>query len=80
MSQVETEALVEEDGVLLDEQEPLPEHDLVHYDGQWVAQRNGAFVAAAPDEDALLANPAVRETDDRFPVGDPPSGFYTVCA
>jgi Family of unknown function (DUF5678) len=56
----------------------LPEGDLQHYDGQWVAVRDGRVVAAAADEEALRAAPAVREGDDVYPIGDPPSGFYFV--
>jgi hypothetical protein len=56
----------------------LPEGDLQHYDGQWVAVRDGQVVAAAADEDALRADPAVREGDDMYPIGDPPSGFYFI--
>jgi hypothetical protein len=58
----------------------LPEDDLEHYGGQWVALRDGTLVAHAPDLEALQADPAVLPTDDVFPVGDPPSGFYTVNA
>ena len=39
-----------------------------------------SVVAHAADPEALQANPAVLSTDDVFPVGDPPSGFYTVNA
>jgi Family of unknown function (DUF5678) len=58
----------------------LPEHDLEHYSGQWVAVRAGRVIAHDPDPEALQADPAVHPTDDVFPVGDPPSGFYTVSA
>ena len=58
----------------------LDEHDLEHYDGRWVAMREGKVVAHAADMQSLQADPAVLPTDDVFPVGDPPSGFYTVCA
>ena len=58
----------------------LPADDLEHYGGQWVALREGTLVAHAPDLEALQAHPAVLPTDDVFPVGDPPSGFYTVNA
>jgi hypothetical protein len=58
----------------------LPEDDLEHYTGQWVAMRDGTVVAHDADPGALQANPAVLPTDDVFPVGDPPSGFYTVSA
>jgi hypothetical protein len=40
--------------------------------------RAGRIVAHDPDEAALRANPAVQPTDDVFPVGDPPSGFYLI--
>jgi hypothetical protein len=63
-----------------DDARALPESDLEHYSGQWVAVRDGRVVAHDPDPEALQANPAVQPTDDVFPVGDPPSGFYTVSA
>jgi hypothetical protein len=72
--ELETGVMVEE------EQTALPEDDLEHYDGQWVAMRNGKVIAHAVDAEELQANPAVLTTDDVFPVGPPPSGFYTVCA
>jgi hypothetical protein len=52
--------------------------DLEPYDGQWVAVRGDRVVASADDQEALQAHPKVRETDDMYPVGDPPSGFYMV--
>jgi hypothetical protein len=58
----------------------LPEDDLQHYDGRWVALRDGKVVAHAADMETLQADPAVQPSDDVFPVGDPPTGFYTVCA
>jgi hypothetical protein len=61
------------------EEMELPEDDLEHYDGRWVALRDGKVVAHASDAETLQADPAVRETDDVFPVGQPPSGFYTIC-
>ena len=36
------------------------------------------MVAAAADEEALRADPAVQEGDDVYPIGDPPSGFYFI--
>ena len=63
-----------------DDELALPEDDLEHYDGEWVAVRDGKVVAHDVDPEALQANPAVLPTDDLFPVGDPPSGFYTVSA
>ena len=63
-----------------DDELALPEDDLEHYDGEWVAVRDGKVVAHDVDPEALQANPAVLPTDDVFPVGDPPSGFYTVSA
>jgi hypothetical protein len=61
-----------------DEESSLPEGDLEHYTGQWVAVRDGRVVAAALDEEALRADPTVQEGDDVFPIGDPPSGFYFI--
>jgi hypothetical protein len=61
-----------------DEESSLPEGDLQHYDGQWVAVRDGRVVAAAVDEETLRADPAVQEGDDVYPIGDPPSGFYFI--
>ena len=52
--------------------------DLEPYDGQWVAVRGDEVVAAADDEEALRAHPEVREGDDVYPVGEPPSGFYMI--
>jgi hypothetical protein len=63
-----------------DDQLALPEDDLEHYDGEWVAVRDGKVIAHDVDPEALQANPAVLPTDDVFPVGEPPSGFYTVSA
>jgi hypothetical protein len=63
-----------------DDELALPEDDLEHYDGEWVAVRDGKVVAHDVDPEALQANPEVLPTDDVFPVGDPPSGFYTVSA
>ncbi len=56
----------------------LPEDDLSNFDGKWVAVREGKVVAAAEDEEALRAHPGVREGDDVYPIGDPPSGFYMI--
>jgi len=53
-----------------------PAGDLEHYTGQWVAVRDGVVVASATDEAALRADPAVRDGDDMYPIGEPPSGFY----
>ena len=58
----------------------LLDNDLEHYDGRWVAMRGDAIVAHAADLESLQALPEVRESDALFPVGDPPTGFYTVCA
>jgi hypothetical protein len=67
------ETVVEDD----DPRASLPEDDLEHYSGQWVALRDGKVVGHEVDLETLQANPAVFPTDDMFPVGDPPSGFYT---
>jgi hypothetical protein len=76
--------MIELDDETLEETEDtelaLPEDDLEHYNGEWVAVRDGKVVAHDADPDALQANPAVLSSDDVFPVGDPPSGFYTVSA
>jgi hypothetical protein len=52
--------------------------DLDRYDGRWVAVRDGRVVAHAEDEQALRADPAVRDGDDVYPIGDPPSGFCMI--
>ena len=52
--------------------------DLEHYTGEWVAMRHGRVVAHHPDSEQLRLNPDVLETDDIFPVGEPPSGFYLI--
>lgn len=61
-----------------EERPELPPDDLEHYDGEWVAMRDGRVVAHDPDEEALRAKPEVLGTDDVFPVGEPPSGFYLI--
>ena len=62
-----------------EEQEPqLPEGDLEHYTDEWVAVRHGRVVAHHPDEAALRADPTVRDGDDIYPIGEPPSGFYMI--
>jgi hypothetical protein len=63
---------------LVEERPALPEDDLEHYTGEWVAMREGRVVAHNPDEQALRADPAVQPGDDVFPVGEPPSGFYMI--
>jgi uncharacterized protein DUF5678 len=55
-----------------------PPGDLVHYEGQWVAVRDGKVVAHADDEETLRADPELRETDLVYPIGEPPSGFYLI--
>lgn len=60
------------------EHQQAAEHDLSYYEGQWIAVRNGKVIANAPNEEALRTNPAVREGDDVYPIGDPPSGFYLI--
>jgi hypothetical protein len=61
-----------------DEPRGLPPDDLEHYSGEWVAMREGRVVAHDPDPEQLRAHPDVRPTDDVFPVGEPPSGFYLI--
>jgi uncharacterized protein DUF5678 len=61
------------------EEEPgLPPDDLEHFNGEWVAMRGGRVVAHDPDEEKVRTHPDVLETDDVFPVGEPPSGFYLI--
>jgi Family of unknown function (DUF5678) len=52
--------------------------DLTPYDGEWVAMRDGKVIAHAPDEEGLRADPAVRDGDDVYPIGDPATGFYMI--
>ena len=52
--------------------------ELDHYDGRWVAVRNGHVVAQAGDEEGLRRDPAVRDGDLLFPIGDPQTGFYMI--
>ena len=52
--------------------------NLDDYDGRWIAVRAGLVVAHAADEEALRADPAVRDGDLVYPIGDPPSGFYLI--
>ena len=68
----ETEAVTGGEG----EEPSPPAGDLEHYTGQWVAVRDGVVVASDPDEATLRADPAVRDSDDVYPIGEPPSGFY----
>jgi hypothetical protein len=56
----------------------LPEHDLEHFTGEWVAMRDGRVVAHHPDPEVLKAHASVAESDDVFPIGEPPTGFYFV--
>ena len=66
-------------GPELEPEEPeLGPDDLEHYTGEWVAMRDGRVVAHDPDPEILRAHSDVLETDDLFPVGDPPSGFYLI--
>jgi hypothetical protein len=60
--------------------EPLPEDDLEHYSGEWVAVRDGKVVAHHPQLEELQAHPDVQPSDDVFPIGEPPTGFYTISA
>ena len=55
-----------------------PPGDLVHYQDQWVAVRDGEVVASADDEETLRSNPEVRPGDLVYPIGEPPSGFYLI--
>lgn len=55
-----------------------PPGDLVHFEGQWVAVRDGEVIAHAENEETLRADPALRPTDLVYPIGEPPSGFYLI--
>jgi len=55
-----------------------PSQNLEDYDGHWVAVRKGEVVAHAESEDTLRDDPAVREGDLLYPIGEPPSGFYLI--
>ena len=52
--------------------------NLDDYDGRWVAVRDGKVVAHGDDEESLRADPAFRDGDLVYPIGDPPSGFYLI--
>jgi uncharacterized protein DUF5678 len=60
------------------DQPVLGPDDLEHYTGEWVAMRGGRVVAHHPDSEQLRLDPEVMDTDDIFPVGEPPSGFYLI--
>ena len=65
----------------LDSRERFPDApagDLVHYEGRWVAVRDGEVVADADDEATLRASPGVLASDLVYPIGEPPSGFYLI--
>jgi uncharacterized protein DUF5678 len=57
---------------------PELSQNLDDYDGRWVAVRDGKVVAHGDDEEAVRADPAVRDGDLVYPIGDPPSGFYLI--
>jgi Family of unknown function (DUF5678) len=57
---------------------PELSQNLDDYDGRWVAVREGKVVAAGDDEETVRADPAVRDGDLVYPIGDPPSGFYLI--
>ena len=40
--------------------------------------RDGKVVAHHPQLEELQADPACRPSDDVFPIGEPPAGFYTI--
>jgi len=50
--------------------------ELDHYDGRWVAMRDGIVIAHADDEESIRAHPALRDGDLVFPIGHPSVGFY----
>jgi hypothetical protein len=52
--------------------------ELDDYDGRWVAVRDRLVVAHAADEERLLREPAVRDGDLLYPIGDPAEGFYMI--
>ena len=53
----------------------LDEHDLEHYDGRWVAMREGRVVAHAADMETLQADPAVQGDGRRVPGRRPAVGL-----
>jgi hypothetical protein len=57
--------------------EPISQN-LDDYDGRWVAVRDGHVVADGETEAGVRANPAVRESDLVYAIGEPPSGFYLI--
>jgi hypothetical protein len=57
---------------------PELSQNLDDYDGRWVAVRDGKVVAHGDDEELLRDDPAVRDGDLVYPIGDPPSGFYLI--
>ncbi|HEY2219426.1 MAG TPA: DUF5678 domain-containing protein [Gaiellaceae bacterium] len=57
---------------------PELSQNLDDYDGRWVAVRDGTVVAHGDGEESLRADPAVRDGDLVYPIGDPPSGFYLI--
>ena len=63
-----------------DDAPALPEDDLEHYDRRvgGAARRQGR--RARRRSRGAAGEPGVLPTDDVFPVGEPPSGFYTVSA
>jgi hypothetical protein len=52
--------------------------ELDDYDGRWVAVRNRTVVAHAAGEEGLRRDPAVRDGDLLYPIGEPSSGFYMI--
>ena len=57
---------------------PELSQNLDDYDGRWVAVRDGKVVEHGDDEESVRADPAVRDGDLVYPIGDPPSGFYLI--
>jgi hypothetical protein len=55
-----------------------PAEKLDRYDGKWVAVRGGRIIAHADDEATLRRHPAVRKDDLKYPIGEPPAGFYMI--
>ncbi len=53
-----------------------PKQSLAPYAGSWVALRDGAVIASAPNSTALRDNPKVLDTDVLMPAPKHPTGVF----